>query len=472
MKPVLLSIVIPSYNGAERIINLLKILEEIVPESVKSELEVVISDNQSDPKIQLSEEIGLGNRLKIVSPSMHLLTAEENLLFALQHSSGSYCWILGDDDVPIKNGFQMLLELVQTSEFELMIFNSLAFDINSNSWDIHRLDLDRMINTMPFVDFVKRAGFWSITAGFSTLAFKRTAFDLSFMQNLHIDGLKIYSHVTTLLKSFHDKSFAAIALPLVKYSSNSFDDEPAAAILKDPHWIRYAQNQNEPYRSPWTLSFIRQIKVLEDEKVFSMADLFDVLDQGHLGQRFFLFDFVLAFVVDQVLFQIRDDSLKPFTREELSYVLQELSGKNAEIDRLIGRIKLSFDSADQQIELGVIAGNLTSTEGQIKRRLVLKLSGGSIYRIPFGYFWTPMKPDINTDFKSLTSPKNGLYSTNLIDLEEKISMFIVENPLYAAFDISKSLNIQGLNSQVSKSDKIAMLIPRFIRRKFTTWHAI
>lgn len=466
MKPVLLSIVIPSYNGAERVINLLKILEEIVPESVKAELEIIISDNQSDPKIQLPEEIGLGNRVKIVSPSMHLLTAEENLLFALQHSNGSYCWILGDDDVPIKNGFQMLLELVQTSEFELMIFNSLAFDINSNSWDIHRLDLDRLINKMPFVDFVKRAGFWSITAGFSTLAFKRTAFDLIFMQNLHIDGLKIYSHVTTLLKSFHDKSFAAIALPLVKYSSNSFDDESAAAIIKDPHWIRYAQNQDEPYRSPWTLSFIRQIKVLEDEKVFSMEDLFDVLDQGHLGQRFYLFDFVLAFVVDQVSFQIRDDSLKPFTKEELSFVLQELSGKNTEIDNLIHKIKLSFDSNDQQIQLGEIITRLTSTEEQFKRRLVLRLTGGAIYRTPFGYFWTPIKPEINASFRSLSSPKGGIYSANLSELEEIVSKFVIENPFYATFDISKSLNIEGFNSQIRRIDKIFKLIPRTIRRKF------
>jgi len=466
MKPVALSIVIPSFNGAVRILDLMKNLDEIIPQSAIVDLEVIISDNHSDPKIYLPQETRLGNRIKIVSPSQHLLTAEENLLFALQNSTGDYCWILGDDDIPLANGFELLLQLVKAAEFDLMIFNSLAFDINSKCWDIHRLDLDRLINKMPFVDFVKRAGFWSITAGFSTLVIKRPAFALNFMQELHSNDLKIYSHVTTLLSSYNDKSFAAIALPLVKYSSNSFDDESVAAIDRDQHWIRYAQNQDEPYRSPWTLSFIRQIKVLEGENVFSMADLFDVLDQGHLGQRFFLFDFVLAFVVDQILFQLKDDSLKPFTEEELNFVLHELSGKNAEIDQLIQKIKLSFNSNDQQIQLEEIITRLTSTEEQIKRRLTLKLSGGATYRTPFGYFWTPVKPEINTSFRSLSSPKGGIYSANLEDLEEKISNFILENPLYAVFDISKSLNIEGFNTQVRRIDKLFKLIPRRIRKKF------
>jgi hypothetical protein len=286
------------------------------------------------------------------------------------------------------------------------------------------------------------------------------------MQDLHTDDLKIYSHVTTLLKSFHDKSFAAIALPLVKYASNSFDNESLDAVKKDQHWLEYAKNQDEPYRNPWTISFLRQIKVLENENIFSMTELFDVVDQGHLGQRFFLFDFVLAFVVDQILFQSKDDSLRPFTEKDLSFVLQELSGKNIQIDHIIHKIKLSFESMDQQIELGEIMSTLISTEKQIKRRLVLKLSGGSVYRTPFGFFWTPLIPDINSSFKSLLFPRHGIHSANLAELEEKISNFLTENPFFASFDISRSLNIAGLNSQVIKIDKLSKLIPKFIRRKF------
>ncbi len=466
MKPVLLSIVIPSYNGASRVVDLLNVLNEIIPESIKHEMEVVISDNHSDPQILIPEGSGLTFPVKIASPSQHLLTAEENLLFAIRNSSGSYCWVLGDDDIPLVNGINLLCDLVKASNFDLMIFNSLAFDSNSNAWNIHRLDLDRLITKMPFVDFIKRAGFWSITAGFSTLVFRKEAFDLRFMDELHSNGLKIYSHVSTLLHSFHKKSFAAIAIPLVKYNSNSFDEEPISAVEKDQHWIRYAENQNEPFRNPWTLSFIKQIKLLEKANIFSMDDLFDVLDQGHLGQRFFLFDQVLAFVVDQVLFQSKDVSIKSFTEKEFDFVLEELYGKNPEIDDLIRTLKLLVNSKDNRKKFIEMITKLTSLDAQIQRRLLFKLSDGGVYQTPYGYFWTPLKLDINLFFKSLSRPRGGICAENVLDLENKISTFANGNPLYPTFDISRSLNIEGLNSQVEKIDKVAKLIPRFIRNRF------
>jgi hypothetical protein len=466
MKPVLLSIVIPSYNGAGRVVDLLNVLNEIIPESIKFEMEVVISDNHSDPQILIPDVSGLTIPVKIVSPSQHLLTAEENLLFAIKNTRGTYCWVIGDDDIPLVNGFNLLFDLVKASDLDLMIFNSLAFNSNSNSWNIHRLDLDRLVTKMPFVDFIKRAGFWSITAGFSTLVFRKETFDLGFMENLHSNDLKIYSHVTTLINSYHDKSFAAIALPLVKYSSNSFDEESTSALQKDEHWVKYAENQNEPYRNPWTVSFIKQIKLLENANIFSMDDLFNVLDQGHLGQRFFLFDQILAFVIDQLLFQKKDSSLKSFAEKDFNFVLDELYGKNPEIDDLIRTLKLLVHSTDEFIKLHEIILKLTSTEEQIQRRLLFKLSGGGVYQTPYGYFWTPLKLDINLFFKSLSTPRGGIHAENLLELEDKISNFAIENPLYPIFDISRSLNVQGLNSQVVKIDKLAKLIPQFLRKRF------
>lgn len=465
MNPVLLSIVIPSLNGAIRVTDLLKTLDEIIPESAKANLEIVVSDNHSNPKINLSPEIGLGNRAKIVSPAHHLLTAEENLLFALHNSIGTYCWILGDNDVPLENGVKFLLKLLEKPEFDLLVFNSLALDMKSNAWDIHRLDLDKLINKMSFVDFVKRAGFWSITAGFSTLVFRRDAFNLNFMQDLHSDHLKIYSHVTTLLESYHDKSFAAIALPLVKYSSNSFDDEPVNTLQRDNHWVDYSHKQNEAYRMPWTLNFLKQIDELESRGIFSKSDLLDVLDQGHTGQRFFLYDNILAFLIDQVLYQTENEKSVQMTDDEIHFVLTSMSGNDIEFDRIIAQIELLLHSKSEKSKLKAIIDELTNTDLQMQRRFVMKLAGGKIYRSPYGQFWSPFQLSINQLFLSLSNPRNGLCANDFDELENKIHEFKGKNPFYEMGDFSSQINVAGLNSSITKLHRLFQLIPSALRRK-------
>jgi len=458
-----LTILIPTYGGADRLSGLLSLLDSYLPNTIKSNLEILISDNHSDPEISITSQLGLSDLVKIVKPPIHLLTAEENLLFAINSATGSHCWVLGDDDFPLQHGLKFMTELIENEDFDLMVFNSLGLNAATGAWDINRLELDSILNQMSFTEFVKRAGFWSVTAGFSTLVFKKSSFQIGFMEELHREGLKIYSHVTTLLSSYHDKKFVAVAIPLVKYSSNPFDEEHASAEVKGEHWVSYANKQFEPYRNPWTISFISQIVRLQEKGVFHLRDLLDTLDQGHLGHRFFIFDVILGFIVDQIIYQSKNQVTNILSLEKLEHFLSQLMGIDGTFDEIIKEIWDASNSDSSLQKLEIISARLFSPEAQLHRRFVAEISGGKIYRSPFGLLWTPFPHNLDMLLASLTTPNAALFAKTVAELELQIADFKRNHPFYAMQDISLFINTAGLNSSIVKLDKLMRLVPRFLR---------
>jgi len=470
MVGMLLSIVVPSYNRAHNIPKLLDSLYQDLPQFIWENLEIVISDNHSNPKIEIPNAQIFEELVKIVKPSKHLLTAEENLAFALGHASGEYCWVLGDDDEILKNGVRVLLEQISENKYDLMIFNSLGFDLNSSSYSISRLELDKVVSEFHFIDFVKRAGFWSVTSGFSTLVFRRRAFDLNFLRNLHSENLVIYSHVTTLVKSFYSLKFAVIAIPLVNYATNSFDDEPVDSVVKNQHWVEYGQKSHGPFRYPWTSSFLSQIKKLDALGIFSFLDLYEVLDQGHLGGRFFLVDTVLAMFIDQILHEQNNPSELEYTVAQSALVLTSLEGYYEEFDHIINSIREFVEAKNGHIELKKLQSILIDPNSQLKRRFVMRLSGGNIYRTPYGLFWSPYQVLLDHNFSNLSSPSSGLVASNLDQLELKILDLKELHPFIFALDpnLESALaifhKILELESALAIFHKILERVPLFMKK--------
>lgn len=464
MGDILLSIVIPSYNRSHKIPKLLDSLLKDLPQTIWANLEIVISDNHSNPKIQIPADQIFEKLLKIFKPTKHLLTAEENLAFALGHTSGEYCWILGDDDEILKNGVHALLEQINQNKYDLMIFNSLGFDVSSSSWSISRLEVDKVVSEFHFIDFVKRAGFWSVTSGFSTLVFRKKAFDLDFMRDLHSENLKIYSHVTTLVKSFHNLKFAVIAIPIVKYATNSFDDEPVDSLVKNEHWVEYGRKNGTAFRAPWTSSFMIQIKKLDSLGIFFFSDLFDVIDQGHLGNRFFLLDELLAMFVDQILYERNNPLELRLTDTECDLILSSLEGYHEVYDQLLSSIKECVRTELGYTRLGNLVHILMDPNSQLKRRFVMRLSGGNIYRTPYGLFWSPYEVVLNRNLYNLSSPSIGITASNIHELEMKILDLKQLNPFIFAVDPHLEFDIAQFRGALAVSQKLINMVPRFIKR--------
>jgi glycosyltransferase involved in cell wall biosynthesis len=466
MKSLDLSIVVPTFNRSEKVTLLLAELETIFIGFSDFKLEIVISDNHSNPEVKLPSSSFLSQIARIVVPPVHLHTAEENLLFALSFAQGNYTWILGDDDIPLLSGVKQLVSLIKEEKLDLMIFNSMGFDPMKGSWSVSRLQIDKFVENAKLKDFIRKSGFWSLPSGFSTLVFRTSVFDSEFMEKLHKQKLKIYSHVTTLLNSYHDKSFAAIAIPLVQYSSNTFDDESPKEVDKDAHWVNYAKRSQRFYRDPWTYSFLRQIEILEKDGVFTRDDLFLTIDQGHLGNRFMLFDTILAFLVDELIYEQNFPLEIKISDSEIRFVLEYLKGVNEEVDERIKAIDAFLKGNGNSPELLDIRDSLLSADKQIYRRLVFEVAGGRIFTTPYGYYWTPLTVDLNVNFKSHSAPTLGPYSQNLEDLELLLTEWKSKNSLLIDLHGIGSLNTHGLNSLVVKFDKLTRRVPIFLRKFF------
>jgi len=464
MNSVDLTIVIPTFNRPSKVSRLLLNLEKHSDILKDLNLEIIISDNHSKPPVELPKTGFMKEVCKIVSPPTHLGTAEENLLFAMGCVNGKYTWILGDDDEPIVSGLNELVRLINVGEYEFILFNSLGFDPSSSQWQVNRLIIDQVVEKIDLKDFIKRAGFWSLTAGFSTLVFRSDQLNLIFMKELHEKNLKIYSHVTSFLYSFHKSNCAAVAFPLVKYSSNSFDEESPMETAKNLHWVNYGRRNHNFYRNPWTVSFLRQIEILNDLGIFSNLDLFNTFDQGHLGNRFMIFDSILGFLIDQLIYQCDFPNEIRVTPQETAFVCDFLKGANDEIDEVLATIESRLHTLMPREELEMYRKQLFSPSLQMNRRLVLQFAEGKVFTTPYGYFWTPFQVDINKNFRSHSTPNFGIYASTLESLQHLVLDWKRKNFMTLDLQSLQELNINGLNSIIIKLDKLSRLIPRRLRK--------
>ena len=258
-----LTILIPSFNRAAWVRRQLLFFRKCVLNGVLSQnFEILISDNHSDPSID--SFIGdlkifgqTGMPIRIIKPPRHYPTAEESLLFGLEHCKSNYIWALGDDDPPNEEGFLLLLEEVRRNKFDLVLFDSNKIRL-SGVIQHGSAPCSRPEEIQSLLDFVKRSGFMFSLAGFSNSLLRRpSAKELSIFREI-INSEKIYSHVFWMVEIFWNRKFKYIPTPLVFYTDGIRDNAdakietwPALCIQHDVYRLYF-----------WTFGFCQQIKRL------------------------------------------------------------------------------------------------------------------------------------------------------------------------------------------------------------------
>lgn len=311
----LLSIVIPTRNRTEILVQQIRVLENALQD--RPEVEILISDNSDVPSNFDFSNSKLN--ISILRPTSKLATAEENLFFALRYAKGEYVWPLGDDDVPLKAGVEVLLKECRNSDIDGMSFNTRNMGIYGQVFTYSRIDCPSETLDLTYEEFLERMGFWSIPAGISLTVVRRE--DL--LRNLDLVSdrqEKIYSHVALYALALRDKKFRFINQDLVLYQTNLYDVESHTA----DHWEIYGSTIQMFYRYPWTLSFIRLLKLMREEGAIGDTYLSKALDVGHFGNRFLLLEAVLGFVIDQLINDLSASSTIPMKVEELVEIVDYL----------------------------------------------------------------------------------------------------------------------------------------------------
>ncbi|AXC11513.1 putative glycosyltransferase [Acidisarcina polymorpha] len=118
-EPFLLTIAIPTYN---RSLYLARLLESLVPQlNGESRVELIISDNASpDETPATMEEFRLRGLVFRGIRNHENIGAEANFVQCFTQASGRYVWIVGDDDVILPRGVEVVLGLLASSEFDLV----------------------------------------------------------------------------------------------------------------------------------------------------------------------------------------------------------------------------------------------------------------------------------------------------------------------------------------------------------------
>lgn len=272
-----ISIVIPTFNRQNWIEGRMVSLERLLADS-GIVYEVIISDNHSNPPVESCCPDPRSKRnVIVIKPERHLQKAEENLFFALNHCTGEYVWVLGDDDIPCKSGIDAMVSLVKSKKYDLMVFDSNRFlvngaMINGNLANSAPGDLDSV------GDFVRKYGFWFTIAGFSNSVFKRPSIEEIRLTSEILEVSPIYSHVIWLVAVFWGRPFRFETTPLVIYSENRRDHNTSDV------WPRLALDNGVFATYYWTLGFVRQIKYLRNKVGMPVGWLNDVWDANGDGK--------------------------------------------------------------------------------------------------------------------------------------------------------------------------------------------
>ena len=315
MKP-LVTILIPSFNRAGRLAQLFQSMNDSQINWHDGNWQILVSDNHSTDDTQSILALN-SDRLPIetVSPIEHLETAEENLFYAWQFSKGTFTWILGDDDPINFEAIPRVLDLCGTGIFDAFYWNSTKIDQDGFALRSNTVKSSQKEAEMDLRDFISATGIWYVGASMSCWILRTSSIDSTEAQNW-IRGLSspIYGHVTFFLKALKDNKFKFINFPLVHYRVTIKNEES--------NWLRYSSRKGVPFRTPWTLGFVKQIQQLVDEGIVAQNYFRNVLEQHHDGKPYMLFPAMVSQTFDQVARGLRNNDQR-FALEEGYWLIEK-----------------------------------------------------------------------------------------------------------------------------------------------------
>lgn len=164
----LLTIAIPTYNGAKTISNMFELL---IPQ-LTNEIELVVSDNAStdDTKAIIKRYIDLGVNIKYFCNEFNI-GPDANFLKCMLSGNGKFVWLLSDDDVPVENSLQCIINFLKVhNDVDLVYLTTRDFRgkyIRIDDCEIHKPEVEDDLLTTDKKIFMKYAGYyWGFMSSF------------------------------------------------------------------------------------------------------------------------------------------------------------------------------------------------------------------------------------------------------------------------------------------------------------------
>jgi len=155
----LLTIIIPTYNRAEKLSLLINSLLSDLLQYQKN-LQLIVGDNSSTDKTQ-KVLLDFHNQYPDVILLRHEenVGPEENFCLCLERVKSRYFWIVGDDDLPKAGVIAQVMEMLARSEVDLLYLNSEWLNHFEKSTDGERIGGMRFSRTSQKV-FSEKVNVW------------------------------------------------------------------------------------------------------------------------------------------------------------------------------------------------------------------------------------------------------------------------------------------------------------------------
>lgn len=157
---LLLTIAIPTYNRASYLdLCLARIIHEIARLSIgqRSLVTVYVSDNASEDntsRVLARYKLLMPEKINVIRNSVNI-GPDKNISQCYESATTPYVWVLGDDDVILPGGLQLVLDALANKEIDILYLNGYSF---SN----HYLDEPKrgrgksgVVECLSALDFVK-----------------------------------------------------------------------------------------------------------------------------------------------------------------------------------------------------------------------------------------------------------------------------------------------------------------------------
>lgn len=288
----LLTICIPSYNRGSRVFSLVSFLLGNVTSKYDGAIELVVVNNCSTDDTELLLKSFSESEVRVVNRDVHFPSAEANMFASLEFCNGRYVWFHGDDDIPVPETIDWLIQNIESNDVDMYVFNTQLIDVHGAPISDRTLKINQHFVDITGDDLVFACGFSYSLAGVSNVVFRRSMADLKCIEE--ICGIQeIYSHVTWLIRCYAKGAVRLSSKFLVYYRN----DDPEKTYQ---HFQKYAKKTGIPDRFVWGVGLAGHLMYLVDTGTLTYKGIAAIYDGRRDGTRFRLVDEIIMQIFLQV----------------------------------------------------------------------------------------------------------------------------------------------------------------------------
>jgi abequosyltransferase len=242
-----LTLAIPTYNRAQDLVRLLEALSQEL-QGLEEKVSLVVSNNASTDDTQQVIDSFVAGKLQIkVLHQATNLGMDGNFCACVEQVDGAYFWLFGDDDLPVRGAIPALVQLLESSNPDLVFLESRWLpDVSIAARE--RLPEPLIFNAISRAAFSRRVHVW--TTFLSGMIVKKAAMveDAQALRIFHGTHISQMSWVVERLKE--GTRFVYVRTPCVLATSGNTGGYSAVKVFAEhfPRIVRESLLQTPEQR--------------------------------------------------------------------------------------------------------------------------------------------------------------------------------------------------------------------------------